>query len=230
MGKADLRARGRSSRKATGAGLGRVYGPIRSHWTSLSERECLRSDALNRRLRHKVLTVGRDFNKFPVPSLTAVATEAGVDPQSTVYMSRRLTNLTICPAGVVEKGLCAEQEPIAVLPYDCPMELFGQRIWESLLAFRRTPNVDLRSRKRTDWPAYRASGAKSVRAFENEYVRITVGAFPCVLRVEAAVPADDAQGLFVGRFITNACEFEALGELLHLVFRCSVRLAEQEFA
>jgi hypothetical protein len=178
----------------------------------------------------RVLIVSRDFGKFPVPSLNTVAAQVGDDPRSVVYMSQRQAKLIICPVSSIERGFDTEQEPLAVLPYSCPPETLGQGVWESLLLFRKTPNVNIRSRKKTDWPAYRASGAKSVRAFEDEYVRVSVVAFPCMLRVVADVPAKAADGLFVGRVITNACEFEALGDLLHVVLRCSIRLAEQEFA
>jgi hypothetical protein len=103
----------------------------------------------------------------------------------------------------------------------------GKPCWESLLQFKTAPDQNLRSGKKTDWPAYRVSGTKSVREFEEEYLRLSVVAFPGVLRVEAAVPASEVDGLFVGRVIASACEFEALGELIRVVFRCSNHLAEQ---
>lgn len=81
--------------------------------------------------------------------------------------------------------------------------MLGQATWESMLLFKRTPDLNLRSRKKTEWPAYRASGARSVRAFEDEYIRISVVALRSVLRVRADVPAQAAAGLFVGRFISN---------------------------
>ena len=94
---------------------------------------------------------------------------------------------------------------------------------------KRTPDPNIRSRNKTEWPAYRASGARSVRAFEDDYVRISVVALPCVLRVLADVPVRAADELFVGRLITNSCQFDVLGELIHIVFRCSLHLAEKEF-
>jgi len=112
---------------------------------------------------------------------------------------------------------------------DAPARTLGQRAWEALLSFRASSDLALRSSKKSDWPAYRASGAKSLRAFEEGFVHVSVEAFPCVLRVEATVPAKAAQGLFVGRSISNACEFGALGELIQLVHRCSVQIAESEY-
>jgi hypothetical protein len=165
--------------------------------------------------------MGRDFAQFPVPPLAAVAATAGVP--------RGRSKIIICPATSVEKGFLYEAEPLAPIPWDSPTEVLGQRVWEALLLFRRTPNLNLRSRKKTDWPAFRAPGSKSVRAFEGEFVRIVVQALGSVLRVEGLVPADAAAELFVGRHISNACEFEGLGDLIRLVFRCSLLIPEREF-
>jgi hypothetical protein len=71
---------------------------------------------------------------------------------------------------------------------------------------------------------------RSVREFESEFVRVSVHAFPSVLRVEAAIPVASAEGLFVGRYITAGCEFQDLGELIRLACRCSLQIAREEFA
>jgi hypothetical protein len=170
--------------------------------------------------------VSRDYQRFPVPALSAIATKVGDDPSAAVYISERRAKIIISPVDCIEKGFHTEQEPNAVLSYDCSTEMIGQAVWESLLLFRHTPNVNLRSRNKTDWPAYRASGVRSVRAFEEEYVRVSVVALPCVLRVLAFVRGGSADEVFVGRLISNACEFDALGELIHTLFRGSLRLAE----
>jgi hypothetical protein len=127
-----------------------------------------------------------------------------------------------------EKGLSVEADATAVQPFNTEVDVVGQSVWEALLLFQVSPQLG--SHKRTDWPAFRVSGAKSVRAFEYEFVRVAVEAFPCFLRVEAAVPCSGADGLFVGRYISNACEFDELGELIHQVSRCSIFVREQEFA
>src|SRR5215469_16448730 len=127
-----------------------------------------------------------------------------------------------CPSGT-ERGSCARSRALRgafmlsksrmrFSRYDCPMETLGQAIWESLLLFKRPPGLNLRSRKKTEWPAYRASGASSVRAFEDDYIRISVVGLRGVLRVQADVPAQAPDGLFVGRVISTACQFEAFGE------------------
>jgi len=118
-----------------------------------------------------------------------------------------------------------------LLHFDALPEALGQSVWEALLSFRSISEpVDLRSHKKTDWPAFRASGVRSVRQFEDSFVRVSIEAFPCTLRVEAYVLARAAENLFVGRHISNACQFEALGELIQLVCRTSLLTAEHEFS
>ena len=85
------------------------------------------------------VVVSRDFHRFPVPVMNVVATAAGDDPCSAVYMSRLAAKIIICPVGSIERGFHAEQEPLAVLPYACSTEALGQTVWESLLQFRTTP-------------------------------------------------------------------------------------------
>jgi hypothetical protein len=181
------------------------------------------------RLEEPVILIGmRRTERFPVPELNAVANEVGWNPFASVYVSKIRGRIIVCAMTSPEKGHYVESEAIAVMSFESETSLLGQSVWKALLLFRSAPNLG--SSKKTDWPAFRASGAKSVRVFEDEFVRVSVEAFLCVLRVEAAVPCKAADGLFVGRFITNACEFEEFGELLHHASRCSFQVMEQEFA
>jgi hypothetical protein len=173
--------------------------------------------------------MSRDFGRFPVPALAATAQEAGTDPLATVYVSSASRKIIICPNTTIEKGFYVEQEAPFSMSWDSSREAIGQSVWEALLLFCRTPGLNPRSRKKTDWPAYRTSGAQSVRAFEEEFVRVSVQAFPCILRVQATVPVPAADGLYVGREITNACEFGTLGDLIFIVYRCSLSIAEHGF-
>ena len=120
-----------------------------------------------------------------------------------------------------------EADASIVTSFDSDSAVIGQAVWEALLLFRSAPNLG--SPKKRDWPAYRASGAKSVRAFEDQFVRVSVEAFPCVLRLEAVVLCRAANELFVGGFISNACEFNELGALIYQVSRSAIYVMEQEF-
>ena len=68
-----------------------------------------------------------------------------------------------------------------------------------------------------------------MRAFESEFVRVTVDAYPTVLTTQAEVPAKMANGLYVGRMIGMSCEFDDLGDLVRLAHRCALHVLEAEF-
>lgn len=164
---------------------------------------------------------------FPVPALLDVAEQAGCIPMASIYLSAAKSQIIVCPMTSPTKGLYVEAEAV-VQPFNSDSEMLGQSVWEALLLFHLSPYLG--PPKKTDWLAFRASGAKSVRAFEWEFVHVAIEAFPCFLRVQAKVPCNAADGLFVGRYITNACHFEDLGELIQQVCRCASLLREQEFA
>jgi hypothetical protein len=174
--------------------------------------------------------VSRDFSRFPVPDLNRVAQLVGCNPRVTVFVPAGSGELIVCPTAEASGGLYLDQSPSALLPHDIQAEALGQNVWEALLQFRSLPQpVNLKSYRKTDWPAFRASGSKTVRQFEAGFVRVSVEAFPCTLRVEADVLASEAEGVFVGRYISNACQFEDLGELIRLLCRSSIAVAQHVF-
>lgn len=68
------------------------------------------------------------------------------------------------------------------------------------VAFRRgfnlfsMSNEDLTAMKKTDWPAFRASGMRSTKAFEQDYVTVlceSLNASDAVVRASVAHPADE---------------------------------------
>jgi hypothetical protein len=167
-------------------------------------------------------------SRFPVPQLTDLARVVGANPRATVYLSERYKQSLVCPTATPTSGSYVEMPPTATNDWEVPDEMLGERIWEALLLFRKSSEFG--PHKLTDWPAYKASRAKTVRDFEAEYVRIIVVSFPCVLRLEGVIPNQFASGLFVGREISNACDFEDLGALLRLIYRCALRLENEDFS
>ncbi|RYF89257.1 MAG: hypothetical protein EON95_19100 [Caulobacteraceae bacterium] len=79
----------------------------------------------------------------------------------------------------------AECGPIIGLSTDIDDETLGRTICDQLLAFRAQSPDDLRSRKLTDWEAYRASGAKSVKRFEERAWIVYIRAEHSLVRFEA---------------------------------------------
>lgn len=153
----------------------------------------------------------------------------GCRPLATAYLSESRNRIIVCPTTSPDSGgvLYVELPPSAVLTFDVDTEQIGRALWDALLSFR----IDSRlgSGKWTDSPPYQASGCKSVRLFREEFVVAKIEAFPCVLRIEATIPRPTAEGMFLGREITNACEFEELGDLMQLLVRCALHAAEFDF-
>jgi hypothetical protein len=151
-------------------------------------------------------------------------------PQAIVYLPNTPGTVIVCATTDVNGGVHIEQPAVALVPWGATPDVLGRSVWEALLNFRRTPELNLRSYKRSDWPAYRASGAKSIRAFEEGFVRVCIEALPSVLLIKANADAMAEEGLFVGCHISQACEFEALTELINRVSRCSQQIARLEFS
>jgi hypothetical protein len=95
--------------------------------------------------------------------------------------------MIVCPMTSPDKSLYVEAEAMAVRAFQSGSEALGQAVWEALLRFHVSPQLG--SPKKTDWPAFRASGEKNVRTFESEFVRVAIEAFPRVRRSWRIDPA-----------------------------------------
>jgi hypothetical protein len=87
----------------------------------------------------------------------------------------------------VPRSLILEIDDVTVLDASITNEVLGQTVCAHLLRFVRKEPPNQRNAKRTDWPAFRASGARSVIGFEEKAWRAhveTVG--PLVLDITAA--------------------------------------------
>ena len=77
--------------------------------------------------------------------------------------------------------------------------------------------------KRSEWPAFKVSGAKTIKAFEREFIRYTVtGANESniIVRIEGPEVAPDI------RLITSSAQVRgrALGQTLEALHRYTLRL------
>lgn len=80
----------------------------------------------------------------------------------------------------------AETGEAEILPDTVADRTLGQSICNHLVAFDPGGAHDLRNRKKTDWPAWRASGAKTVRQFEQSAFRLDVRTSGTQIALEAA--------------------------------------------
>jgi hypothetical protein len=170
--------------------------------------------------------VSRDFVRFPVADLEKVRVTAGHNPRVAVYVPTGRGKVIVCPTESVLGGIL-EGEPSDLLSSDIEPEVLGQKTWEALLHFRTNHELTtLRSLKKTDWAAFRASGLRTVQRFEETFVRVHVEAQQKILQIEAAVPEKSAGLVFVGSKLATACEFDRLGELIRVVSLGSALIAD----
>ena len=169
--------------------------------------------------------------------LREIAKAAGDTPFAVAYVPLGPGSIVVCSYAITKFGYTEQGGPVSI-PRDSPSETLGQGVWEALLRFGATPEGDLTPYTEREWPAYRASGCKSLRAFEEEFVevRVRVTSFLKLgqLCVEARVRNEllpqtlrlprQGAGLLVGRDIGSACEFESLGDLILLVSRCGIQV------
>jgi hypothetical protein len=72
-------------------------------------------------------------------------------------------------------GLWVEQPDGVIQVETTEPTLLGEAIKAQLKKCSHTPSYNYRDKKKTDWPAFQASGARSTTAFEKTYARYWVG-------------------------------------------------------
>ena len=122
-------------------------------------------------------------------------------------------------------GLYCELAQATLLEPPLDSVELGCRARAALIAFDTELPQDLRNRKATDWPAYRISGKKSVRAFEHAATRVTIETINTILRLEAW-PTHNGEA-FVGGFLSPCAEHSEMGALIKRLVACCQKLAER---
>lgn len=85
--------------------------------------------------------------------------DIGAELKARAYLHDRSGFIISAVAGIAEAG------DVTVLPHDCTDQALGEAIWAHLLQYEiKTP--DIANRKTTDWAAFKASGERSVRKFQ----------------------------------------------------------------
>ncbi len=128
------------------------------------------------------------------------------------------------------RGLFVEVRDVTKLPEDVDNELLGRIICNNLLW--NVPEVprDLRDRKMTDWPAYIASGFKSVRQFQTKSIYIDIHTINTVLSIEARPLADYvAADIFLGSQLPLGPDHDLIGERIRKLLRGLSLLQKADF-
>jgi len=90
-----------------------------------------------------------------------------------IYISDKHEQLIIAPRYINKAGIIYEQENCRIMPKSISAEELGREVIECMNMFS-VKDVNLLDTKLTDWPSYKHSKSKSVRAFEQEYIHISV--------------------------------------------------------
>jgi hypothetical protein len=122
-----------------------------------------------------------------------------------------------------------EQEKAEIMTFDGPIsfEELGRHAFETLLDCERKDR-NLRNYKMSEWPAYRASGMRSIRQFEKSFIRTELRTHPCYIEVEGSpTPNGD---IHVGGFVTISALDADLGSLILRIVRCCQKLHSERLA
>lgn len=90
-----------------------------------------------------------------------------------IYISSESGKILIAPHYVDESWLRYEQEVIEILNFDCDDEILGESIKKSFNMFAKK-NMANTKRTSKDWSSYQASKLKSIKEFEEKYLKISI--------------------------------------------------------
>lgn len=118
-----------------------------------------------------------------------------------------------------QDGIWYEDDTPSVLREPLTATELGQAVARAMQGTSKRPK-NLGITKPSDWPAYRASGARSVRRFEDEFIHLTIdGANEAnLVAVVTGSPEKDAR-LEVTGSVSLSTSPTALGDLVLRVFQ-----------
>lgn len=139
-----------------------------------------------------------------------------------IYISQMRNQIIIAPYHKNNSGICYEQNNVTSLSYDAEPSRIGEEVVRNfhLFSFK---DRDLRDRKSTDWAAFKLSKVRSVKSFEKEYLKISVGGANesnITLQIEAQLISDEQLEISSG--ISATADKRAIGELILKVYRKAI--------
>jgi hypothetical protein len=142
-------------------------------------------------------------------------------PQATIYAPLGAGSLIAAAIYDNHESTYYEQEDVAVIEQWRNAETLGMATWGALARFRRKDR-NLYDVKLTDWPAYRASGVRSVKQFEATYLRIHVEALneAAIIFQASALPPKESEIALRVTFSKGASDKDVGALLLRLIASC----------
>jgi hypothetical protein len=139
-------------------------------------------------------------------------------PCANVYFNMSNGTAVVAPMHVNQDGIGYEQDPASLLPVGHSANDLGEAVKKALSCFSEKP-CDLRSLKKTDWPAFRASQLSSVGRFEQEFTRISVAylnSSGAIARAEIALGDDSGVFCTFNPRLPGAAIADKLSSLLRI--------------
>ncbi len=136
-----------------------------------------------------------------------------------VYISYLHGKIIICPRHQNNAGIRYEQDLCSLLALPVEPSTLGDEVLRNFHLFS-LKDKNLRDQKKSDWPAFKFSTLKTVKAFEESYFFLDVSGnneSNLILTIEA--PFTDHEGLFIKSIITSApTSKKEIGERIIKVF------------
>ncbi len=135
-----------------------------------------------------------------------------------VYISDKHEQIIIAPRHINKAGIIYEQENCKTLSKSTSYNELGTQIIDSMNLFS-LKDKNLRETKLTDWPSFKHSKSKSVRAFEQEYKYISVDScneYNLIIDIEG-LPYKDSE-LKVKTTISFYADKEEVGKRIMKVY------------
>lgn len=112
------------------------------------------------------------------------------------------------------QGLYIEEREVTILPFDIADETLGCCICDNLL-WNITPTpANLRDKKSSDWPAFKASGFKALSHFQQTAIHISVSTLNTILRIETR-PVHSLDKIYIGVELSQAALHIEIAAQIH---------------
>jgi hypothetical protein len=96
------------------------------------------------------------------------------------YIPRSNSDYVLAAVAVNDDGIRYEQDIAVRIPQASPPAELGQQVLDFVSQFA-SKHRNLRNYKKSEWPAFRASGLRTIRAFETDYDCVVVEQDPARL-------------------------------------------------
>jgi len=138
--------------------------------------------------------------------------------QAVIYISDKYKHVVIAPMSQNDAGIIYEQDTCTALTISGNETELGELTLDNFNRYS-VKDENLRDRKSVDWPAFKHSKSKSVGAFEQDYIRISVeGANEKnIILIFSGLPYKNCE-LTVNASISYYADKEAIGQRILSVY------------